>query len=283
MSDEAFRRELIVQGDVASLIRFDHPHGAPLDDSEEEAGRRFQINVVERGWFRLGFRDTESTLGAGSVFLSRPGDVYRYGHIRALEPDVCLSLNFSAAFADGVAEQLEGLPVSLPPTNRLAYLGLRLGRAELAIDPMRVDELATDFIDATSETRVERRKPLAPDRLRSYAQRVDSARELIDVRPEAPTSLPRLASAVGMSTFSFARIFRDFVGLPPHAYLVRARLRRACELLEGGMSVTDACYACGFNNLSHFINTFRARCRVTPSAFRAMPRERQARVRRRLR
>jgi len=281
--DESFRRELIAEGALASLIKFDHPHGAPLDDSEEEAARRFQINVVERGWFRLGFRGHESTLGAGAAFLSRPGDVYRYSHIPEVEPDVCLSLNFSDAAADGLAETLERLPVVAPATNRLAYLGLRLSRRGLASDPMRLDELAIDLLDATAAAAIERRTALRPDRFSFYAKIVDTARELIDARPDAPTSLPALARAVGMSTFAFARLFREIVGLPPHAYLIRARLRHACDLLEGGMSVTDACYASGFNSLSHFINTFSARCRMTPSAFRAMPPGERALVRRRLR
>jgi AraC-like DNA-binding protein len=282
MSDESFRREPIASGAVASLIRFDHPHGATLADSEEEAAGAYQINVVERGWFRLGFRRNEFTLGAGAVFLSRPGDVYRYAHLRDVEPDACLSLSFADTATDGLAELLEALPVVASMTNRLAYLGQRLARRELATDPMRLDELAIDLLHAALEASIERRKPFPPDRLGLYAQRVDSVRELIDTRPDAPTSLPELARAVGMSMFSFARIFRDLVGVPPHAYVVRARLRRACDLLEGGMSVTDACYACGFNNLSHFINTFRARCRVTPSAFRAMSPERRAAVRRAL-
>jgi AraC-like DNA-binding protein len=282
MSDQSFRRELIAQGAVASLIRFDHPQGAPVEDSEEEAARAFQINVVERGWFRLGFRGRDATLGASAVFLSRPGDVYRYAHLHAAEPDVCLSLNFSDAMADDLAGALEPLPIVAPPTNRLAYLGLRLTNRQLASDAMRLDELATDFLEATTEAAIERRKPIRPDRLHVYAKRVDLAREVIDARPDAAISLPILARAVGMSMFSFARLFRELVGVPPHAYLVRARLRRACDLLEGGMSVTDACYASGFNSLSHFINTFRARCRVTPSAFRAMAANGRAAVRRRL-
>jgi len=37
-----------------SLTRFDHPTGVSLPDSEERAADRFQINIVERGAFRLG-------------------------------------------------------------------------------------------------------------------------------------------------------------------------------------------------------------------------------------
>ena len=68
-----------------------------------------------------------------------------------------------------------------------------------------------------------------------------------------------------MSPFRFARVFRDLTGIPPHKYLVRARLMRARALLRTGTSVTNACYAVGFNNLSHFIRSFRRTFGDAPS------------------
>jgi len=35
--------------------------------------------------------------------------------------------------------------------------------------------------------------------------------------------------------------------------------------------VTEACYASGFNNLSHFIKTFRERYGQSPSEFKRVP------------
>ena len=72
-----------------------------------------------------------------------------------------------------------------------------------------------------------------------------------------------------MSPFLFARVFRELIGMPPHKYLVRIRLQHARVLLESGMSVTDVCYAIGFNNLSHFIRTFRAYYGSVPSKLKA--------------
>ena len=72
-----------------------------------------------------------------------------------------------------------------------------------------------------------------------------------------------------MSPFQFARVFRELVGIPPHQYLVRRRLARARELLQADMTVTDACYAAGFNNLSHFVRSFRRAFGVSPSRLKA--------------
>jgi len=266
-----FRRQTISESAVASVWRFDHPHGVPQKDSEEEAADRFQINVVERGWFRLGYRGREWTLGAGSVFLSRPGDVYRYAHMRDLAPDACLSVSFCDSLSTDLAETFERTPIALPPTNRLAFLSLRLGSCTANCDPMSLDELACELVDAAEHAEAGRHRLYRPEQLRSYAQRISAAREMIDTRPAGRHSLWELASGVAMSPFLFARVFRDLMGIPPHQYVVRVRLQRARALLGQGMSVTETCYASGFNSLSHFIKMFRVHYGQSPSQFKAPP------------
>ena len=263
-----FRRQTISEGAVASLARFDHPHGAPQKQSEEEAADRFQINMVERGWFRLGHGEHEWTLGAGNVFLSRPGDVYRYGHMQDLEPDVCLSLSFSHSLSNDLTERFGRIPIALPPTNRLGFLRLRLAWRSLRGDSMLLDDLACELVDAAEQAQTDRHRLYGPEQLRSYAQRISAAREMIDTNPGGRHTLGEVASGVAMSPFLFARLFRELNGIPPHKYVIRVRLAYARELLEEGLSVTETCYASGFNNLSHFIGTFHARYGRSPSEFK---------------
>ena len=68
-----------------------------------------------------------------------------------------------------------------------------------------------------------------------------------------------------MSMFHFTRVFTELVGRPPHRYLTDARLRAARSMLEEGRSVTETCFACGFNNLSHFSRSFAQRFGLAPS------------------
>jgi AraC-like DNA-binding protein len=134
---------------------------------------------------------------------------------------------------------------------------------------MSLDDLACELLDAAEHIESHLHPLYRPAQLRSYAQRVGAAREMIDARPADRHSLVDLATAVGMSPFVFARLFRELVGAPPHQYLLRVRLNHARALLAEGMSVTNACYAAGFNNLSHFITIFRARYGGSPSEFKA--------------
>ena len=135
---EPFRIETLTATPAVRLTRFDHPPGArlPTSFSAYEAAEEFRVNLVMSGCFRLKYGRQEWTLGPGSIFLSRPGDEYRYSHIAHVEPDTTLVLGYSDSFATELAELLVPLDLVLPATNRLAYLTLQL-------TPEMSDEVAT--------------------------------------------------------------------------------------------------------------------------------------------
>jgi AraC-like DNA-binding protein len=268
---EPFRVQMIRETACVSLVRFDHPPGIklPTTYSSHDAAEHFRVNIVERGWFRLKYGRREWTLGAGSMFLSRPTEVYGYSHIRYAEPDTCLRVEFCGAVAGELAGSVFRLPLVLPTTNRLSFLRLRLGSLLSNAAEMSLDALACELVDAAANAEHDRHRLYRSKLLRWYAERIGAARELMDCDPTANHSLWHLSSQVGMSVFLFARVFRELVGMPPHKYLVHRRLNRARDLLRSGMPVTDVCYAAGFNNLSHFIKTFRTYFGMLPSKLKA--------------
>jgi AraC-like DNA-binding protein len=257
-----------------SLARFDHPPGArlPTAFSPHEAAEQFRINVVESGCFRLRYGRREWTLGAGSIFLSRPTDEYRYSHVGHVEPDTCLRMEFSASLAGELADVFPRLSLVLPVTNRLAWLRLQLSSLASDDHEMSLDALAFELVDAASNAAEDSHRLYRSKQLKWYGQRIGAALEVMDSDLAAQHSLFGLSSQVSMSPFRFARVFRELMGIPPHKYLIRLRLLRARERLQEGMSVTDACYAVGFNNLSHFIRSFHAHFGVTPSSLKTSKR-----------
>jgi len=59
------------------------------------------------------------------------------------------------------------------------------------------------------------------------------------------------------------------LGVSPHQYLVRARLRNAARLLvETDAAVTSIAYESGFADLSNFMRSFRRVAGATPREFR---------------
>lgn len=70
------------------------------------------------------------------------------------------------------------------------------------------------------------------------------------------------------SKFHLLRLFKQYYGQTPKQYLTDKRMKKAKEFLTSGMSVTDACFACGFETPSSFSTLFRKRFGLTPVEFR---------------
>lgn len=78
-------------------------------------------------------------------------------------------------------------------------------------------------------------------------------------------SLKDAADIAGFSVYYFSREFKKVTGQTFVTFLNTVRCEKAARMLQDGVSVTDACYACGFKELSHFSRTFRRIIGVPPS------------------
>ena len=248
--------------------RFDHPAGCHYHDPALEIAEQYSISRVERGGFGIQVGGERWDLQPGDVFLSYPGMEYRTRHYDAVPSDVCLSLACAgsvrdSAEGDAFHRLAEARPV-FRPTNRVAYLFLRLSCASV---PMAADELAHCLLAEVSDSSLPLPHLFRERQLRWYSERIDAVRSQIDRHCDGAYTLVRLARSVGMSQFHFARVFRELVGVPPHAYLRRTRLQHAARRLREGDSVTEACFASGFQNLSHFTRQFQRHYGVKPSTY----------------
>lgn len=79
--------------------------------------------------------------------------------------------------------------------------------------------------------------------------------------------LDQLADMAGLSKFHFIRMFKQKMGLTPHAYLMRQRIILARKAMEDGDSPTDAAFKAGFSDQSHLTRRFKAVYGVTPGSF----------------
>lgn len=98
--------------------------------------------------------------------------------------------------------------------------------------------------------------------------RLFAARRLLQHAPES-LSLEVLARRAGMSSFHFLRRFRATFGQTPHRLLIESRLARAKTLLlETDASVTEICFACGYESLGSFSALFRRSVGCSPREYR---------------
>lgn len=84
-----------------------------------------------------------------------------------------------------------------------------------------------------------------------------------------PISLDELVEISGMSRRNFIRAFEATMGLPPIKYLIRLRLRRACQMLrQTDQSITSIAMSVGFNDSNYFSRQFRLQHNASPRAYR---------------
>ena len=78
-----------------------------------------------------------------------------------------------------------------------------------------------------------------------------------------------LAAMAGMSVAAFRRNFALVTGMPPHRFIMAARVRRAQALLLGtDMALSQIAHAVGYATQSRFCTVFRDVAGVTPSEYR---------------
>ena len=103
------------------------------------------------------------------------------------------------------------------------------------------------------------------------SRRVQKVKDYINEHYAEPVRLADMAALVGMSPASFSRFFRQRTGRTLSEYIVDIRLGYAARMLaETTHNVSEICYECGFNNLSNFNRTFKAKMGFAPRDFRAM-------------
>ncbi len=255
------------RSDELSVHRLDHPPDHE-DKPYKQIAPAYAASFVEDGAFDLSVRDGFWRLGRGDVFLRRPGLVYEAGYEHERFTDTCITVTYLAAEQDGfVAARGWENPQRpmLRASNRLLYLRWALAHAVAHSKPMLVEYCASEVFRGGEESV---RALFRERKLSWYAERVQAACAQMDAAFDQEHTISAFARNAGMSLFQFTRVFAELIGMPPHRYLNAARLREAAAMLAQGRSVTDSCFACGYNNLSHFSRAFTRRYGVSPSRYR---------------
>lgn len=101
-----------------------------------------------------------------------------------------------------------------------------------------------------------------PDYIRSVAKEIDE-------QYQQELTLDYFARQHSVNKFHLSKEFKRCIGTTVHEYLINARISRAKELLiYSDMPVADIAAEVGVDNVSHFINLFKARENQTPLSFR---------------
>src|SRR5690606_11588841 len=98
--------------------------------------------------------------------------------------------------------------------------------------------------------------------------------ELMRARLSEDISLDELAAEARLSSFHFARMFKQSLGVPPRVYLTQLRMERACELLEQtDLPVTEIAQEVGYSSNQVLARIFTKHQRMTPTDYRRAVRD----------
>jgi len=264
---------ILIQRESLSVVDYRcaaGPHDAPFT----EVHGTFAIAYVRKGSFGYRCRGGAFELVAGSVLVGHAGDEFVCSHEHHDGGDECLSFHFSPVSAEifGAGSASERARTwrtgGVPPLPELMVLGELAQSAADGRSDVGVDEAGLMFANRVVElvSGRECRKPSAHARDRRRA--VEAALR-IDTCSHEPIDLDGAANEAGLSPCHFLRLFAEVLGVTPHQYLIRSRLRRAARLLaDEAHSISDIAFDVGFGDLSNFVRTFRRAAGVSPRRFR---------------
>jgi AraC family transcriptional regulator len=253
-----------------TLAVVDYRCGArPGDRPFVEQHGGFSLAYVRAGSFGYEARGQRYELVAGSILVGHAGEEYICTHDHVCG-DECLSLQLEPELVETIGATPELWRTGcLPPLPQLMVLGEMAQAAAAGRSEIGLDEAALLFAARFAEIVTgQRRRPLTVPAL--HRRRAVEAALWIAAHAQEPIDLESAASAAGLSPFHFLRLFARVLGVTPHQYLVRQRLRQAARLLaEGARSITDVAFDVGFGDLSNFVRTFHRAAGVSPRRFRA--------------
>jgi signal transduction histidine kinase/DNA-binding NarL/FixJ family response regulator len=157
--------------------------------------------------------------------------------------------------------------------------GLELGADDYITKPFHVPELRLrirNLLDRQSRLYERLRAVFATpdtipaDETESTDPFLNRLYAILDARLDDPDfGVTELIREIGMSNSSLNRKLKTLTDLSAVELIRNYRLKKAAAMLSDGVSVSEAAYAVGFDNLSYFAKCFRDLYNMTPREFAA--------------
>jgi AraC family transcriptional regulator len=275
---------VLAQGEgwrVADLICTSGPQDRPFEEQHSQVS----IAIVLAGTFQYRAANNGRTgelMTPGSLLLGNAGQYFECGHDHGAG-DRCLSFSYAPDYFEQIAADAgtgRGGRVfrmlRLPSTRALSPLVARVGArltgdfvgmheftSEISWEELGI-QLAASAIHLANDAPGDMR-----DAMSSVIARMTRAVRIIEESSESELTLRCLAREAKLSPYHFLRCFQLLMGVTPHQYLLRVRLRDAATRLatEPG-KVLDIALDCGFGDVSNFNRAFRREFGMSPRRFR---------------
>jgi len=106
----------------------------------------------------------------------------------------------------------------------------------------------------------------APDPISKDEDVVSAIQRYIDGHLDDKIKMKDLVQRSGYGATQLCKLFQERLGQTPNGYLIRARIRKAVELLRTGQKpITEIATACGFSSASYFSTVFHKYRGIPPT------------------
>jgi len=109
---------------------------------------------------------------------------------------------------------------------------------------------------------------MLPAAMKKNNVRLQSIFTYVEQHYHEEIDIQKVASLAGLSIPSFCTYFKKIMKVTFTDFLNQYRIQRSCLLLRQGKTITEACFECGFNNITYFNKVFKKLLGTTPSAFK---------------
>lgn len=107
----------------------------------------------------------------------------------------------------------------------------------------------------------------SPDIEISYHGQIDGILTFINQNITNALTIDMLSEHFHLSTSYLCRIFKSATGMTINKYITAKRISLAKACLGNGLSVSETCDKCGFNDYSNFLKAFTKAVGITPGKY----------------
>ena len=207
------------------------------------------------------------SLSAGSVLLHKPLEFHRIWSAEGTTPHI-LIISFEAEGEGMKYFEEKSLTLDSAECERIAEINADF-RSILSSD-----EADKYFLNETAVKleeflfglygRKHRRRPVKDKTASDFEQIVSC----MNRHSEEALTLADIARACNLSVSNLKRIFHIYSDVGVMKYFTSVRIRRAMQLMESGLTVSETAERMGFSSTNYFHNVFKRETGMTPREYR---------------
>lgn len=233
----------------------------------------YELVIYLRGDIRYIVGDRMVTPSPGDILLCRPGTLHTANLLRASVYDRVVLYFPAVSTLPGwdcalLPDSEEEFCFTLRESESRSTLLSLLGELEGALQRDRPDTPTVTYALLMQILLLLHHGAVPADAAERLPENVRRIKEYIDENYATLSGVDEIAAHFFYSREYLSRLFRRTLNTTVSDYLLDKKLTYSRRLLERGESITDACFASGFRNMSSFIRNFKDDVGVLPSVYR---------------